>query len=132
MSNFGANLAIQSGVSEGQYQAVLDLELKPIREKCRNLYDQVKQPPPKITVVIVAKRHHTRFYPISKDPKFVDTKHFANQDDKWNNKPLCNPVNGTVVDRGITMQKGWDFYLQSHMALKGTVSLVPSTVLRVC
>lgn len=31
-----------------------------------------------------------------------------------------NPPAGTVVDRGITMERGHDFYLQAHHSLKGT------------
>lgn len=103
-------LTFKSGVSEGQYQAVLDLELKPIQEICAETYRKKDFEPPKITIVIVGKRHHTRFYPTS--PQHADTKHGH------------NPLNGTVVDRGITMQKGWDFYLQAHAPLKGTVSLM--------
>lgn len=120
MARFSANTATAPGVSESQYQAVLDLELKPIRERCKQRYDEKKTPPPKITIVIVAKRHHTRFYPT--DSAYVDKAHFASKDDKNKGNSLGNPLNGTVVDRGITMHKGWDFYLQSHSALKGTVS----------
>lgn len=89
-----------------------------MKKKCEHIYAQVGTPKPKITIVIVAKRHHTRFYPT--DPKSVDKGHFASKEDKNQNIPLGNPLNGTLVDRGITMQKGWDFYLQSHAALKGT------------
>lgn len=120
MYRISANMATAAGVSETQYQAVLDLELKPIQEKCKKRYDEWKTPPPKITIVIVAKRHHTRFYPT--DSAYVDKEHFASRDDKTKGKYLGNPLNGTLVDRGITMHKGWDFYLQSHVALKGTVS----------
>ena len=31
-----------------------------------------------------------------------------------------NCKNGTVVNRGVTMEKGWDFFLQAHNAIKGT------------
>ena len=100
------------GVSESQYQAVLDLELKPIQGFCEKFYrEQTSAPPPKITIIIVGKRHHTRFYPTKE----------AHADEK---NQLRNPLNGTVVDRGITMHKGWDFYLQAHSAIKGTVSIV--------
>ena len=34
-------------------------------------------------------------------------------------------MNGTVVDRGITMPKGWDFFMAAHAALQGTVSTLP-------
>ena len=103
------------GVSESQYQAVLDLELKPIQVYCENMYHSQKLRTPKITIIIVGKRHHTRFYPTHKD--HADMKHGGIV-------KLCNPLNGTVVDRGITMHKGWDFYLQAHSAIKGTVSTV--------
>lgn len=90
---------------------------------CETVYRIEGKTSPKITIVIVGKRHHTRFYPT--DSNFVDKGHFASKADKENKIPIGNPLNGTVVDRGITMMKGWDFYLQSHVALKGTVRLVP-------
>ena len=31
-----------------------------------------------------------------------------------------NPQNGTVVDRGVTEARNWDFYLQAHAAIQGT------------
>ena len=98
---------------------MLDLELKPLQEKCAVLYHaKAQRPPPKITIIIVGKRHHTRFYPT--DQNHTDKKH-----------NLGNPLNGTLVDRGITMHKGWDFYLQAHSALKGTVSILHPVILRV-
>ena len=101
------------GVAEGQYQAVLDLELKPLQQQCEHLYlTKASRSPPKITIIIVGKRHHTRFYPT----------HASHADTKHEKGTLCNPLNGTLVDRGITMPKGWDFYLQAHSAIKGTVS----------
>ena len=103
------------GVSESQYQAVLDLELKPIQVHCEKVYHSQKSAPPKITIIIVGKRHHTRFYPTN--DAHADLKHGGKL-------KLCNPRNGTIVDRGITMHKGWDFYLQAHSAIKGTVSTV--------
>lgn len=86
-----------------------------MKEMCAGLYRAERLEPPKITIVIVGKRHHTRFYPT--DENDADKKHGF------------NPFPGTVVDRGITMQKGFDFYLQAHAALKGTVSAkVPQSV----
>ena len=105
---------------------MLDIELRSIQKQCKERYQKKELPPPKIALVIVAKRHHTRFYPTS--DKFIDNAHFADKKHKERNIPLGNPLNGTVVDRGVTMQKGWDFYLQSHVALKGTVSFVASLV----
>ena len=79
-----------------------------MKTMCAQLYREGKLAPPKFTIVIVGKRHHTRFYPTS--PEHADVNHGY------------NPLPGTVVDRGITMPKGRDFYLQAHAALKGTVS----------
>ena len=84
-------LIYRDGVSEGQYKTVLEDELKQIREACKEIYGQ--RPQPKITIVVVGKRHHTRFYPT--DAAIADNK--------------GNPKNGTVVDRGVTMEKGCKF-----------------------
>lgn len=81
-------LIYRDGVSEGQYKVVLEDELKQIREACSKVYG--RRPQPRITIVVVGKRHHTRFYPT--DARTADNK--------------GNPLNGTVVDRGVTMEKG--------------------------
>lgn len=96
-----------SGVSEGQYMTVRRVEIPAIREACAKVFKDAAQP--KITFLVVGKNHHTRFYPTDKEKS--DKKH------------NCNIQNGTVVDRGITMQKGWDFFMAAHAALQGTVSL---------
>lgn len=95
-------LIYRDGVSEGQYKIVIEDELKQIREACKEILGPNTMP--KITVVVVGKRHHTRFYPT--DATTADFK--------------GNPLNGTVVDRGVTMEKGFDFFLQAHAALQGT------------
>ncbi|KAI1114275.1 ribonuclease H-like domain-containing protein [Nemania sp. NC0429] len=99
-------LVYRDGVSEGQYAAVLKTELPQLRDACQNLYppkDQAKGLP-RITIVVVGKRHHTRFYPT----KNTDADGSG------------NPKAGTVVDRGVTEARNWDFFLQSHAAVKGT------------
>ncbi|KAL8813818.1 MAG: hypothetical protein Q9223_006918 [Gallowayella weberi] len=92
----------RDGVSEGQYRTLLVDELPQVREACRKRYPGGKGP--KISIIVCGKRHHTRFYPTS-----------AQNADRSTN---CK--NGTVVDRGVTMEKGWDFFLQAHTAIKGT------------
>ncbi|KAI4102713.1 MAG: hypothetical protein LQ345_007359, partial [Seirophora villosa] len=99
-------LVYRDGVSEGQYATVLESELPLFRKACAELYPapDTKKGLPRITIIIVGKRHHTRFYPtVEKD---ADKSH--------------NPSNGTVVDRGVTEACNWDFFLQSHTALQGT------------
>lgn len=96
----------RDGVSEGQFQQVLDLELPLIRNACRQAYPAVatKQNFPRIAIIVCGKRHHTRFYPTAE----------ANADRSSN----CEP--GTVVDRGVTEVRNWDFFLQPHACLQGT------------
>ena len=95
-----------AGVSEGQYNTVLREEIPAIRRACAKVFKDAVQP--RITFIVVGKNHHKRFYPTHK--KTADQRH------------NCNVKPGTVVDRGITMPKGWDFFLVAHEALHGTVS----------
>ncbi|KAF3318931.1 hypothetical protein TWF173_005341 [Orbilia oligospora] len=95
-------LFYRDGVSEGQYDQVLANEVPEIL-KAFNSYRPGNKP--KLTVVIVGKRHHTRFYPAEENAA----------DKKYNCKP------GTVVDRSVTAVYDFDFYLQAHSGLQGTV-----------
>ena len=92
----------RDGVAEYQYDMVLSKELPQMRKAFAALYPAKKQP--RVTIIVVGKRHHTRFYPTS-----------ADKADRTG-----NPKAGTVVDRGITLHRSWDFYLQAHAAIKGT------------
>lgn len=60
---------------------------------------------PQTVIIVVGKRHHTRFYPT--DNKSMDSR-------------TGNPMPGTVVDRGVTSHYLWDFFLQAHKSLQGT------------
>ncbi|EXJ96083.1 hypothetical protein A1O1_01209 [Capronia coronata CBS 617.96] len=99
-------LLYRDGVSEGQYHQVLELELPQIRAACSEIYpaNQFERGTPRITIIVVGKRHHTRFYPTTES-----------QCDRTG-----NPQNGTVVDRGVTEARNWDFFMQAHTAIKGT------------
>ncbi|RMZ70216.1 eukaryotic translation initiation factor 2c [Pyrenophora seminiperda CCB06] len=93
-------LYIRDGVSEGQYAAVLEEEIHDIKQVfkmlgCKEL--------PKITAVIAGKRYHIRFFP-------------GNRDGDRNG----NPLPGTLVESGCTHPFEFDFYLCSHVAIKGT------------
>ena len=96
----------RDGVSEGQYQQLLDQELPQIRNACRQKYPATatKQGVPKISVIVCGKRHHTRFFPT----KEQDADRSSN----------CET--GTIVDRGVTEVRFWDFFVQSHACLQGT------------
>lgn len=99
-------LIYRDGVSEGQYQLVIENELKPIREECKAMYPATatKQGLPRISIVIVGKRHHTRFFPTTEEGA--------------SNSSNCKA--GTIVDRGVTNVRNWDFFLQAHHCLQGT------------
>ncbi|TFK43467.1 argonaute-like protein [Crucibulum laeve] len=89
----------RDGVSEGQFKQVLAQELPLLRKACDEL--GIK---PKITVIVVGKRHHVRFFPQSER----DADRSGN----------CQA--GTVVDREVSHPTEFDFYLQSHGGLLGT------------
>jgi eukaryotic translation initiation factor 2C len=89
----------RDGVSEGQFRQVLEQELPLLRAACEEL--NIK---PTITIIVVGKRHHVRFFP--QNPRDAD---------RSGNCPA-----GTVVDREVAHPTEFDFYLQSHGGLLGT------------
>lgn len=105
-SRYPDNIVVyRDGVSEGQYDTVIDIELPLLKKACEAVYpaSDTKRGLPRMAIVVVGKRHNTRFYPTNE-----------RDSDKSNPKP------GTVVDRGVTEARNWDFYLQAHSALQGT------------
>lgn len=109
-------IMFRDGVSEGQFDMVLQQELPAIRAACRIISDQVKQPyAPSITLVTVQKRHSTRLFP---DPACARSE-----------GPSSNVRPGTVVDRHICHPHEFDFYLNSHAGLQGTNKAAKYSVL---
>ncbi|KAK4176437.1 ribonuclease H-like domain-containing protein [Triangularia setosa] len=104
-------LIYRDGVSEGQFKMVLTAELPHIRTACSQLYAKQQ---PRITLIVSVKRHQTRFYPT--DPQ---------QTHMWSK----SPKEGTIVDRGVTNVRYWDFFLQAHASLQGTARPAHYTVL---
>ncbi|KAJ7732588.1 argonaute-like protein [Mycena maculata] len=90
----------RDGVSEGQFQQVLDQELPLIKAACEELNIN-----PTITLFVVGKRHHVRLFPMNE----------KDADPKSGNLPA-----GTVVDRDIGHPTEFDFFLQSHAGILGT------------
>jgi eukaryotic translation initiation factor 2C len=84
-------LYLRDGVSEGQYSQVIEIELSAIRKAAEAVTNSKRV---KIAVIIVKKRHHTRFFPLQNAP--IDEK-------TGNVKP------GTVVDSQITHPSEFDF-----------------------
>lgn len=99
-------IVYRDGISEGQYQITLEQEVPLLRKACESVYpaSDTKKGLPRISLIVVGKRHNTRFY----QTKESDADRSS------------NPENGTVVDRGVTEARNWDFFLQAHTALHGT------------
>ena len=109
-------LFFRTGVSEGQFKQVLEKELpliKGLSGTSADIYHSLIQDQleaceatkisPKITVIVVGRRHHVRFFPA------------PNVADRSGNCPA-----GTVVDTDVVHPTEFDFYLQSHGGLLGT------------
>jgi eukaryotic translation initiation factor 2C len=96
-------LIYRDGVSEGQYSMVLNEELPKVQEAAQRVYPKGEQQP-NITIVVCGKRHNVRFYPTTTE----------------SHDRTSNPLNGCVVDRGVTRPIYWDFYLQAQAPLQGS------------
>ncbi|KAF8266850.1 Piwi domain-containing protein [Lactarius quietus] len=92
-------LFYRGGVSEGHFSTIIEEELPLIRSACKKLGFN-----PNITLIVVTKHHHVRFFPCYED-----------EGDRSGNCPA-----GTVVDSDIVHPVQFDFYLQSHTGILGT------------
>ncbi|KAF7911733.1 uncharacterized protein EAE98_011848 [Botrytis deweyae] len=98
-------LFYRDGVGETQYGMVLREELPQVRVACMRMATKYDGNSPLITLLVVGKRHHARFFP---------------------EIPLNAPANGrnliagTVVDRNVNDPNRTNFYLQSHDSALGT------------
>jgi eukaryotic translation initiation factor 2C len=96
----------RDGVSEGQYMKIKDSELKAIKSAYAKLAEsRAPGATCKVTAIIAAKRHHTRFFPTQVSDQ--EGEHM-------------NCKSGTLVDDQVTSPFFTDFFLQSHSGLKGT------------
>jgi hypothetical protein len=95
----------RSMVSGGKYGPWVDQELPLIKNACRDsrLTQHGQCDLPRITVVLVDKNHDARFQPTA------DTEGHSSG----------SPLAGTVVDRGISDPRQWDFFLQSRSPPQG-------------
>ncbi|TVU45671.1 hypothetical protein EJB05_05172, partial [Eragrostis curvula] len=94
----------RDGVSEGQFSQILLYEMDAIRKACASLEEGYL---PKVTFVVVQKRHHTRLFP--------ENHNAREQTDRSG-----NILPGTVVDTKICHPSEFDFYLCSHAGIQGT------------
>ncbi|CAD6218119.1 unnamed protein product [Miscanthus lutarioriparius] len=82
------------------FKQVLEQEIPEIEKAWKARYNEK----PKITFIVVQKRHHTRLFP---------------NDRQWTDRS-GNILPGTVVDKNICHPTEFDFFLCSHAGIKGT------------
>ena len=90
----------RDGVSEGQFMQVIEQELEQIKAACRKLEADYQ---PKITLLVVQKRHHTRLF----------ASDLRDARGKSKNVPP-----GTVVDSVISHPTELDYFLVSHQGIQ--------------
>ncbi|KAF9555709.1 argonaute-like protein [Agrocybe pediades] len=107
-------IVYRDGVSEGQFDTVIKEELPQILNAFKKLNTGGRKTvyKPQLSIIICGKRHNARFYPTNS--QYADRN--------GNTRP------GTVVDKGITGVFDYDFYLQAHAGLQGTVKATHYTV----
>ncbi|XP_057740880.1 protein argonaute 16 [Arachis stenosperma] len=89
-------IVFRDGVSESQFNQVLNVELNQIK-KAYELLEAVIIP--KFTVIVAQKNHHTKLF-LANGPENVPP--------------------GTVVDTKITHPRNYDFYMCAHQGIHGT------------
>ncbi|KAK8701304.1 hypothetical protein V6N13_019694 [Hibiscus sabdariffa] len=89
-------IIFRDGVSESQFNQVLNIELDQVIEACKFLDENWN---PKFVVIVAQKNHHTKFF----------------QQGSPDNVPP-----GTVIDNKICHPKNNDFYLCAHAGMIGT------------
>ncbi|RWS13137.1 translation initiation factor 2C-like protein, partial [Dinothrombium tinctorium] len=96
----------RDGVSEGQFEIVLREEFNKLKNKFDEISQRLKQSfRPKVTFIIVQKRHHTRLRP---------------QHPEQGQGKMQNIKAGTLVDTSIIHPRDWDYFLASHEGIQGT------------
>lgn len=94
----------RDGVSDGQFDDIMAIERQAMIQACREVKEGYEKSV-RITIIVVQKRHHTRFFPGDTD---------VGKGDRNNNVPP-----GTIVDTVITPPLKNHFYLVSHQAIQG-------------
>ncbi|XP_059625065.1 protein argonaute 4-like isoform X1 [Cornus florida] len=89
-------IIFRDGVSESQFNQVLNIELDQIIEACKFLDEKWS---PKFVVIVAQKNHHTKFF----------------QQSSPDNVPP-----GTVIDNRVCHPRSNDFYMCAHAGMIGT------------
>ncbi|KAK4492323.1 hypothetical protein RD792_003126 [Penstemon davidsonii] len=89
-------IIFRDGVSESQFNQVLNIELIQIMQACKFLDEKWN---PKFVVIVAQKNHHTKFF----QPNSPD-----------------NVPPGTVIDNKVCHPRNYDFYMCAHAGMIGT------------
>lgn len=133
----------RDGVGEDQYQDIRNEEIRDIENAYRELTGQE----PQLTFIVVTKRHHTRFFPRDPEDTTLRRNEYTPMTNELDEQDNTNLAPGLLVDRVITAPRVtpspdialdrdhvfpsmYDFYLQSHQAIKGTSRSAHYTVLQ--
>ncbi|CAG9313019.1 unnamed protein product [Blepharisma stoltei] len=101
---FPKRIAIfRDGISEGQKRVVLDREIPMILEAFNRCRNQGLTEDPKLIYTLVNKRTNSRFY-------------------QMQGKNISNPPIGTVIDKAVVSDDGYDFYILPARATQGAMT----------
>ncbi|XP_009773871.1 protein argonaute 4 isoform X1 [Nicotiana tabacum] len=89
-------IIFRDGVSESQFNQVLNIELDQLIEACKFLDEKWS---PKFVIIVAQKNHHTKFF----------------QAGSPDNVPP-----GTIIDNKVCHPRNYDFYLCAHAGMIGT------------
>lgn len=101
----------RDGLSEGQFEMARTREFGRIMAAIEQIYNADSHPD--LMLICAVKRHHTRFFPTTNDPRGAT---------RGANGPYqgdYNPAVGTAFYDTVTYGDGNDFFLVSQNAMKG-------------
>ena len=107
--SFPTNILIYRNGGTEKATAVALNEINAIEEAIAHVY--AGRTLPKVTAMTISRSHHLRFYPADEDAADGQSG---------------NPRVGTVVDRVVTSDVPWDFYLQSHPGIPKSGTVCPA------
>ncbi|KAI4308285.1 hypothetical protein L6164_031375 [Bauhinia variegata] len=121
-------IIFRDGVSESQFNQVLNLELDQIIEACKFLDDKWN---PKFTVIVAQKNHHTKFFQPSSpdnvplvsvrlDVIEISKIHLVGFPPPFFLIVLFFCSSGTVIDNKVCHPRNYDFYMCAHAGMIGT------------
>ncbi|RHZ51598.1 hypothetical protein Glove_476g15 [Diversispora epigaea] len=89
----------RDGVAEGQFEKIMKGEVEVLKDSLQKFYGKNGIQVPKITFIIIQKRHHMRCKPSNKEEAHPDTG---------------NSLPGTIIDLKIVVEDEFSFFLLSQ------------------